>query len=321
MFLEAARRAAEAGFAVTRSSVPVPMATKFGPAETADILLSADGSEHACVAWRIIGEDAQLRLAGWQCGAAGKAIDRLTLACALDRLDLVGAGDDPALKAYFSRAERNRLPQCGSRNGPGPAGVGAAAPEPAVQPGSIRRSTRAPTCARNREAKRRHNWDPSRWTGVVHRKIAPSRHRNAVRARIPCFAKATALGLIAAALPYLATAADAQTRRRVNDITVTQRSYLNAGTVVKPGTGYQLNYVYVGQGLSTPVDPNINSRFGGETLPWAVRLPNCCGTTVGFWRLLTRWSAPACAGFPFARARLAWPALPFELPRSRAKPC
>jgi hypothetical protein len=95
------------------------------------------------------------------------------------------------------------------------------------------------------------------------------------------FRKATALGLIAAAI-LATTAADAQTRRRVNDITVTQRSYLNAGTVVKPGTGYQLNYVYVGQGLSTPVYSNINSRFGGETLPGRFDLPNCCGTTVGF---------------------------------------
>jgi hypothetical protein len=117
LFLEAARRAAEAGLAVTRSSVPVPMTTKFGSAETADILMASDGVEHACVAWRILGEDAQLRLAGWQCGGGGKAVDRLTLACTLDRLDLVGAGDDPALKAYFSRAERNRLPQCGSKAG------------------------------------------------------------------------------------------------------------------------------------------------------------------------------------------------------------
>ncbi|WP_460449808.1 hypothetical protein [Alsobacter sp. SYSU BS001988] len=138
LFLEAARRAAETGLAVTRSSVPTPMATKFGQAETADILLTADGVEHACVAWRILGEDAQLRLAGWQCGGAGKAIDRLTLACALDRLDLVGAGDDAALKAYFSRAERNRLPQCGSKAAPG--GRRAAWLDPEIDPSGLLRS-------------------------------------------------------------------------------------------------------------------------------------------------------------------------------------
>ncbi|PSC04747.1 hypothetical protein SLNSH_11650 [Alsobacter soli] len=98
------------------------------------------------------------------------------------------------------------------------------------------------------------------------------------------FRHAVILGLVAATGALAVTAAEAQTRRRTNEITVTGRSYLNAGTMVKPGTGYQLNYVYIGQGLSTPVYSNINSRFGGETLPSRWDLPNCCGVTVGFGR-------------------------------------
>ena len=96
------------------------------------------------------------------------------------------------------------------------------------------------------------------------------------------FRHAAILSLVAATGILAVTSAEAQTRRRVNEITVTGRSYLNAGTVVKPGTGYQLNYVYVGQGLGSPVYSNINSRFGGETLPGRFDLPNCCGTTIGF---------------------------------------
>lgn len=96
------------------------------------------------------------------------------------------------------------------------------------------------------------------------------------------FRHAAILGLAALTGALSVVSADAQTRRRTNEITVTGRSYLNAGTMVKPGTGYQLNYVYVGQGNATPVYSNINSRFGGETLPSRWDLPNCCGTTVNF---------------------------------------
>ncbi|WP_188520130.1 hypothetical protein [Alsobacter metallidurans] len=119
LFLDTARRAAEAGYAVTRSAVPVPTPTKFGAAESADVVLSRAGAQYACVAWRVLAEDADLRLSGWMCGGADRPADRLTLSCALDRLDLVGAGDDRALKAYFTRAERNRLPQCATRATPG----------------------------------------------------------------------------------------------------------------------------------------------------------------------------------------------------------
>lgn len=119
LFLETARRAAEAGFAVNRSAVPVEMGTKFGAAETADVVLSRGANRHACIGWRILADDADLRLSGWMCGVEGRPADRLTLACALDRLDLIAAADDKAVRAYFARAERNRLPQCTMRGAPG----------------------------------------------------------------------------------------------------------------------------------------------------------------------------------------------------------
>jgi hypothetical protein len=93
--------------------------------------------------------------------------------------------------------------------------------------------------------------------------------------------------LIAAAVATLAAPpADAQTRRKVvrapagNEITVTGRSYLDAGVVVRPGTSGALNYVYVGQGLATPVYSNVAPLYGSTTLPGRFDLPNCCGTVV-----------------------------------------
>jgi hypothetical protein len=111
-YLDLARRAAEAGLPLARSAMPVPMLTKFGPAETADVVLGTDATAQACLAFRLIAEDTELRISGWACGSSERPLDRLWLACTLDRLDLLGSGDDRSLRAWFSRAERNRLAQC-----------------------------------------------------------------------------------------------------------------------------------------------------------------------------------------------------------------
>ena len=111
-YLDLARRAAEAGLPVGRSAMPVAMMTKFGPAETADVVLGTGAAAQACLAFRLIAEDTELRISGWACGSGERPLDRLWLACTLDRLDLLGSGDDRSLRAWFSRAERNRLGQC-----------------------------------------------------------------------------------------------------------------------------------------------------------------------------------------------------------------
>ncbi|MFZ4532003.1 MAG: hypothetical protein ACOYOJ_09340 [Alsobacter sp.] len=111
-YLDLARRAAEAGLPVARSAMPIPMMTKFGPAETADVVLGSGATAQACLAFRLIAEDTELRMSGWACGSGDRPLDRLWLACTLDRLDLLGSGEDRGLRAWFSRAERNRLTQC-----------------------------------------------------------------------------------------------------------------------------------------------------------------------------------------------------------------
>jgi hypothetical protein len=100
------------GLALTRSQRPTALPTKFGPVEAADIALSGEGRERSCIAFRHRTEREGATLIGWQCGPADRAADRQQLACLIDRLSLVGAGEDRDLRAVFSRAELNRLPAC-----------------------------------------------------------------------------------------------------------------------------------------------------------------------------------------------------------------
>jgi hypothetical protein len=112
LFLELARRAAEAGYAVARSAFPAPLASRFGLLELADMTLSGADGEHRCLAWRMVADEQDLRVTGWLCGADGKAIDRQTLACFAERLELPASQTDKALRAFFSAAERGRTPGC-----------------------------------------------------------------------------------------------------------------------------------------------------------------------------------------------------------------
>ena len=76
------------------------------------------------------------------------------------------------------------------------------------------------------------------------------------------------VAIIAAAASLLAVGlADAKPRRAPNEVTVTGRSYLDAGTKMKPG-GYPGNYLYLSQGsLSVPQSWYQASFYGQETLP------------------------------------------------------
>lgn len=61
-------------------------------------------------------------MAGFACGAPGRPLGRAALACAVDRIDLVSAGDDAALRAVFVAAERRTGATC--LGGPSLAAVG-----------------------------------------------------------------------------------------------------------------------------------------------------------------------------------------------------
>lgn len=106
------REAAARGMSVQRSGAPTGLTTKFGPVEATDVTLSDGATERTCIGFRHRGGDTPLRLSGWWCGGAARPADRQQLACLVDGLALLGAGEDHALRNAFAAAERNRDGAC-----------------------------------------------------------------------------------------------------------------------------------------------------------------------------------------------------------------
>ena len=112
-FVELARRAAEDGAAILRSGQPTPLATRFGDFAAADATLGSPRGEAACLGFRLLSEAPGLRISGYACGTDAAPLDRGALACILDRMDLVSAGEDTELRRFFVEAERRRGAGCG----------------------------------------------------------------------------------------------------------------------------------------------------------------------------------------------------------------
>ena len=135
-FVDLARQAAQAGLSITRSAQPVPLASKFGSFETADVLLEAGSRSAACVAFRLEARDLAFRMSGFACGE-GRAPDRASLSCVLDRLDLVSGSGDPQLLRFFTAAEQARGRTCA----PKPAGSRTSWLDPAGRAPPLRNGT------------------------------------------------------------------------------------------------------------------------------------------------------------------------------------
>lgn len=103
--------AALRSLAVERGSTPSLIETRFGPLETADIVLGDGAGSRACLAFRTVEADAPFAMSGWWCAGA-KPSDRKQLTCLIDRLDLANAGAEPELRAAFARSELQRQPGC-----------------------------------------------------------------------------------------------------------------------------------------------------------------------------------------------------------------
>jgi hypothetical protein len=108
LFSEIARRAAAFGQSLDSAGTPNAIATKFGDLEVMDIRLTGPGGEQACLAFRHIAWSAPLAFTGWRCGTAAKPIDRPSLVCFVDRLDVLSAGEEAWLRDYFADSERFR---------------------------------------------------------------------------------------------------------------------------------------------------------------------------------------------------------------------
>uniref|UniRef100_A0A9E7ZGR4 Uncharacterized protein n=1 Tax=Bosea sp. NBC_00436 TaxID=2969620 RepID=A0A9E7ZGR4_9HYPH len=103
--------AAFRSLAVERGSTPALIETRFGPLETADVVLGNGTESRACLAFRTVESDAPFAMSGWWCAGA-KPSDRKQLTCLIDRLDLANAGAESELRAAFTRSELQRQPGC-----------------------------------------------------------------------------------------------------------------------------------------------------------------------------------------------------------------
>jgi hypothetical protein len=116
-FVDLARRAAEMGHAVARSTQPTSLATRFGNFEVADLnLIRAGAVETPCLGFRFADESPKLRITGFACGGDArtgeKAMSRAALGCLIDRIVLDGQTDDRELDGLFESPQR-RDPACG----------------------------------------------------------------------------------------------------------------------------------------------------------------------------------------------------------------
>jgi hypothetical protein len=130
-FVDIARRAAPSGLAVARMSLPKALPTRFGTFDVAEFTLAgasgASGPSTRCLGFRLA--DGQvLQIGGFTCGPPGAPIERSRLACTLERIDLVSAGDDKQLRGFFTGAPSGPGVACrGAEPVPGGAGESAKA--------------------------------------------------------------------------------------------------------------------------------------------------------------------------------------------------
>ena len=90
-----------------------PLESKFGPLSILTFETSR-GVSRRCLAFVRSYDDPRLQLSGWFC-RGGQAVEPSTLSCALDRLALLSAGNDPKVGMLFAKAELNRS-YCGERD-------------------------------------------------------------------------------------------------------------------------------------------------------------------------------------------------------------
>jgi hypothetical protein len=93
--------------------------------------------------------------------------------------------------------------------------------------------------------------------------------------------KAIGAVLVASAVAFAAAGADAATtKRKPARVVVTKRSYLDAGTEVKPGERHFTDYVFPpNYSPYSVVDPTRSYR---SPLPDSFWLPGCCGGPQGY---------------------------------------
>jgi hypothetical protein len=112
-FVDMARRGAAIGVSLGRADVPETTATRLGDFETAAMtLLKGRATRENCRGFRFSVAPPGLTMAGFACGAGDNPVSGGDFACLIDRLDLVSAGDDKALRDFFAAAQARGAVGC-----------------------------------------------------------------------------------------------------------------------------------------------------------------------------------------------------------------
>ena len=82
--------------------------TKFGPVALLGFSNHGSGKPQPCIGFAHSFETPRLQISGWSCQGDNAQMQRQAVACALDRLTMLSAGNDPKLAELFARAELKR---------------------------------------------------------------------------------------------------------------------------------------------------------------------------------------------------------------------
>lgn len=91
--------------------------TKFGPVALFQFAGQTSNTAHRCMGFAHSFETPRLQLSGWSCQGDTPQLQRQVIACTLDRLTMLSAGNDPKFAELFARAELRRA-GCGSHAPP-----------------------------------------------------------------------------------------------------------------------------------------------------------------------------------------------------------
>ncbi len=109
------------------------VASKFGPIP---LQRFAAPGEPTCFAFSKSFDNPRVQISGWSCQPIAAAALRAFIACTLDRLVLLSAGNDPAVAGLFARAELRRTGCSAAASNGQPGGDWiAAAQEPSLRGG------------------------------------------------------------------------------------------------------------------------------------------------------------------------------------------
>ena len=107
-----------AALAPNAVALDAPLTSKFGPLSIVRFD-SGNGTPRHCLGFVRAYDDPRAQLSGWFCQGTkfggDDFIERSTLSCALDRLTLLSAGNEPKIAALFAQVELNRT-YCGQRD-------------------------------------------------------------------------------------------------------------------------------------------------------------------------------------------------------------